>query len=116
MPRLRSPALPIAVAVVLLLVAFGAIELLPTTWLDLVNTAMLAAIAALALNLVMGHTGLVSIGNAAFLAVGAIGAVEGALYLHQSFPVSVLIGAITAAIAGLVVALPSVRVSGLLLE
>ncbi|TMF00701.1 MAG: branched-chain amino acid ABC transporter permease [Chloroflexi bacterium] len=113
MRRLMWPRL--AVALVLLLLAFGAIEVLPVTWLDLVNTAMLAAIAALALNLVMGHTGLVSIGNAAFLAVGAIGAVEGALYLHQSFPVSILIGAIAAAIAGVIVALPSFRISGLYL-
>jgi branched-chain amino acid transport system permease protein len=98
-----------------LVFGFGLIHVLPTAWLDLVNTAMLASIAALALNLVMGHTGLVSIGNAAFLAVGAIGAVEGAVYLHQGFIVSVLIGALAAAIAGFIVALPSFRISGLYL-
>jgi branched-chain amino acid transport system permease protein len=114
MGALRFPRTAAATLGVLV-VGFGLIQVLPTAWLDLVNTAMLAAIAALALNLVMGHTGLVSIGNAAFLAVGAIGAVEGALYLHQGFIVAVLIGALAAAVAGLIVALPSFRISGLYL-
>jgi branched-chain amino acid transport system permease protein len=74
---------------------------------------ILAAIAALALNLVMGHAGLVSVGNAALLATGGFGAVEASVYLHLSFPVAVLCGGLLSAVVGLVVALPAYRISGL---
>src|SRR6266550_7056849 len=40
-------------------------------WLDVANRAAIAVIAAMGLNVLTGFTGQISLGNAAFLAVGA---------------------------------------------
>ncbi len=70
----------------------------------------LSAIGAVALNLLMGYAGQVSIGNAAFMAVGAFTAV---LFNHWGgMPVAVLVGGVAAGIAGLLVGIPSLRLRG----
>ncbi|HYD10978.1 MAG TPA: hypothetical protein VEA78_12830, partial [Acidimicrobiales bacterium] len=51
-----------------------------TFYVFVFNSAMLACIGALALNLLMGTAGQVSIGNAAFLGVGGFGTV----FMHRS--------------------------------
>ncbi len=70
--------------------------------------------ASLGLMVLMGFTGQVSLGPAAFIAIGA--------YVHAyvlglgvALPLSLLTGALAAAIAGLAVGVPAIRVSGLYL-
>src|SRR6266571_9234310 len=65
----------------------------------LVDTILLAAIGAIALDLLMGTGGQVSIGNAAFLAAGAFTTVW-ASRAGVSFPFDILIGAFACAIGG----------------
>lgn len=69
-------------------------------------------IAALGLHLITGVTGQLSFGHAAFLGIGAYAAALSTLHLGLSFPLSVLIGGVTAAVAGVVVGFPSMRLTG----
>lgn len=82
-------------------------------WLFLFNQAFLAAIGAIALNLLTGFAGQISIGSAAFLAVGAWTAVI--VNGHVGFVGSVLLGGLVAGIVGVVAGLPSLRLRGLYL-
>jgi branched-chain amino acid transport system permease protein len=84
-------------------------------WIDVLNRGFIAGIGALGLNLLLGHTGLVSIGNAAFLGIGAVTAAQVAIYLEWPIYVAVLLGGLGAAAVGLVVAIPSLRIKGLYL-
>jgi branched-chain amino acid transport system permease protein len=76
------------------------------------NSWLLAGVGAVALNLLMGTAGQVSIGNAAFLAVGGFSSVW-LLSAHVPFPFDVLIGTAAAGVVGLVVGLPALRLRGL---
>lgn len=78
------------------------------------DTIMLAAVGAVALDLIMGTGGQVSIGNAAFLAAGAFSAVW-ALRAGILFPFNVIVSAGVCAIAGLIVGLPALRIRGMYL-
>ena len=82
-------------------------------WLHLVNLVALATIGAVALNLLTGVCGQVSLGHAALLAMGAFTAAILAGSLKAPF-LAVLIAATAAgALLGLIVGLPSLRFRGL---
>lgn len=100
-------------AVVLAAVVFGLRA--SNAWIDIANTALIASIAAVALNLLLGHTGLVSIGNAAFLAVGAVVAAQVADLNGGPFWLAALAGTGAAAFVGLLLAIPAGRIKGLYL-
>jgi branched-chain amino acid transport system permease protein len=80
----------------------------------IVDTILLSAIGAIALNLLMGTGGQVSIGNAAFLAAGAYATVW-AVRLGVPFPFDVIIGGLACAVAGFIVGLPALRIRGMYL-
>ena len=63
----------------------------------------------------LGHTGLVSIGNAAFLAVGAFTAAIASTRYGLPLLACAVLGGLVAASLGLVVAIPAARISGLYL-
>jgi branched-chain amino acid transport system permease protein len=69
-------------------------------------------ILAVSLHLVIGITGQFSIGHAGFLAVGAYVSAIFTMKLQLPFPVAILAGGIVAALAGLVVGIPSLRLKG----
>jgi branched-chain amino acid transport system permease protein len=81
----------------------------------LVDTAVIAAIAAMALNLVMGFAGLVTAGTAALLAIGAYSAATFTTYQHWPFVPVLIISMVAGGLVGLLVGLPSLRVTGLYL-
>jgi branched-chain amino acid transport system permease protein len=81
----------------------------------LVNTAAIAAIAAMALNLVMGFAGQVTAGSSALLAVGAYTAATFTTYQHWPFLLVLLVATTVGAVVGLLVGLPSLRVRGMYL-
>jgi branched-chain amino acid transport system permease protein len=85
-----------------------------SSYLFTFNTCLLAVMGAVSLNLLMGTAGLVSIGNGAFLAVGGFGSLI-ALRLHLAFPLDVLAGGLIAAVIGVVIGLPALRLRGLYL-
>ena len=66
----------------------------------------------LGLNLLTGYTGLVSLGQAGFFAIGAY--TSALLMIHTELPflVTVLMAAITSAFAGFLLGLPTLRLSG----
>jgi branched-chain amino acid transport system permease protein len=75
---------------------------------------LLAAIGACGLDLLMGTGGQVSIGNAAFLAVGAYTTVW-AVRVGVAFPLDVILGGVMAGLVGLVVGVPALRIRGMYL-
>ena len=84
-------------------------------WLDVVNRIGIAIIGAIGLNILTGYTGQISMGNAAFLAVGAYS--TGWLANNAGLPLFATIalaGLLTAAI-GMIFGIPSLRLRGLYL-
>ncbi len=69
-------------------------------------------ILAASLHLVIGITGQFSIGHAGFLAVGAYISAIVTMKLHMPFPVAIIVGGVIAALAGLIVGIPSLRLRG----
>lgn len=82
-------------------------------WLKGILTPLLAyALAALGLNILTGYAGQLSLGHAAFMAVGAYGAVIA--YGRWAWPLipALLLGGLAAAIVGALVGMPSLRIKG----
>jgi branched-chain amino acid transport system permease protein len=78
-------------------------------------------ILAVSLNLINGHTGLFSLGHAGFMAVGAYSAASFTLAFSKSVPpammpvvfvVALVLGGLAAALAGLAVGVPTLRLRG----
>jgi branched-chain amino acid transport system permease protein len=80
----------------------------------IVDTILLSAIGAMALDLLMGTGGQVSIGNAGFLAGGSFATVW-ASRAGVPFPLDVIVAGIVCAAGGLVVGLPALRIRGMYL-
>ncbi len=70
------------------------------------------AILAMSLNLIVGYTGLLSLCHAAFLAIGAYTTAVLMVTAHAGFWGSLVLSGLFAAVAGLIVALPTLRLSG----
>src|ERR1700677_2642611 len=72
-----------------------------------------AIIMAVSLNLINGYTGQFSLGHAGFMAVGGFTAAKLTLVTSNAmFPVSLVFGGLMAAIVGLIVGVPSLRLKG----
>lgn len=70
-------------------------------------------ILAVSLNLINGHTGQFSLGHAGFMAVGGFAAAKLTMLTSDAFfPLAMLLGGAVAALAGLIVGIPSLRVRG----
>jgi branched-chain amino acid transport system permease protein len=80
-----------------------------------VNYALIAMMAAIALNLLVGYTGLLSLGHAAFFSVGAITAAVLDVQHNVPFPLVILAAGLAGAAVGAFVGLPSLRLRGLYL-
>ena len=84
-------------------------------WLNLANQIALATIGAIGLNILVGYTGQISLGQGAFMAVGAYGSGLLTARLGVPFWASIPIAALLAAAVGIVFGLPSLRLKGLYL-
>src|ERR1043165_4530005 len=110
--------LPIARwAVAAIIVLFTVV--LPLTlheyYLSIINLSLIAIVGALGLNILVGYTGQISVGHAAFMSVGAYTAANLAVHLHLPFWVTLPAGGLMAAFIGAIVGIPSLRIRGLYL-
>jgi branched-chain amino acid transport system permease protein len=84
-------------------------------FVSLVNLSMIAVVGAVGLNILVGYTGQISIGHAAFMSVGAYTAANLAVRLDLPFRITLPAGGLMAAAVGAVVGIPSLRIKGLYL-
>ena len=109
--RVRNWVGPLA----LLIVAYGVVPAFATAyWLDAILIPFLAlSLAAVGLNLLTGYAGQLSLGSAAFMAVGAFAAYNFNLRL-EGLPLllSMVAAGLSATVVGLVFGLPSLRLRG----
>jgi branched-chain amino acid transport system permease protein len=85
-------------------------------FLSILIPFLILALAAIGLNLLVGYCGQISIGHAAFMAVGAYAAYNLALRVPQlNFLVVLVLSGLIAAAAGLLFGIPSLRIKGLYL-
>ncbi|MDX1577762.1 MAG: branched-chain amino acid ABC transporter permease, partial [Gemmatimonadota bacterium] len=84
-------------------------------WLNLANQISIATIGAIGLNILVGYTGQISLGQGAFMAVGAYAA--GLLTLRLGLPwgVSIALACLLTSLVGTFFGLPSLRLKGLYL-
>jgi branched-chain amino acid transport system permease protein len=104
-------AVTLAVAAGIALLPFGLSNYHRSTGADVA----VYFIAILALNIVTGYTGQISIGHGAFMSVGAYTAANLAVRLDSPWPVNLMFGGLMAAAVGAVVGIPSLRIKGLYL-
>ena len=81
-------------------------------WLSIVNTILIAVIGAVGLNILVGSTGQISLGQGGFLAVGAF--TSALLYQRADLPapVSIACAVVVTAGAGALFGLPALRLKG----
>ena len=110
--------LPIAkwtVAVLALLFVVVIPLLVHEYYLSILNLIFIAIVGALGLNILVGYTGQISIGHGAFMSVGAYTAANLAVRLGLPFWLTLPAGGLMAALIGVVVGMPSLRIKGLYL-
>jgi branched-chain amino acid transport system permease protein len=103
---------------VLVLFAFLAVPFLASDYLflSILIPFLILTIAAIGLNLLVGYCGQISIGHAAFMAVGAYAAYNLVLRLPQlNFLIVLLLAGFIAAGVGMLFGIPSLRIKGLYL-
>lgn len=83
--------------------------------LDVSNRIGIAIIAAIGLNILTGFTGLISLGNAAFMAIGAFSAGYLGIRFSLPFYLCIPLAGLITAVLGMVVGIPSLRIKGLYL-
>ncbi len=90
-------------------------RVLSTVWINNVNQVLIAVVGVTGLNILLGYTGQISIGHGAFAGVGAFTMAVLNNRWHVPMLVGLPIGAAMAALLGLAVGIPSLRVKGLYL-
>jgi len=104
-----------AAVLVALIIVFAIVPLVASDyWLSsVIIPTVVMGLTGIGLNLLMGYTGLVSLGSAAFMAIGAFSAYN--LLLRAPFlplPVALVGAGLAAAAAGVLFGLPSLRIKG----
>ncbi len=84
-------------------------------WLTLANQIAIATVGAIGLNILVGYSGQISLGQGAFMAVGAYGAGILTLRLGVPFWAGIPLASLLTAAVGLLFGLPSLRLKGLYL-
>ena len=113
--RIFETRLPVIGVVGLLAVLACVPYFAGTYWLDVLNRIGIAIIGAIGLNILIGFTGQISIGHAAFLAVGAYGTAILGTKAGLPFWLPIPLAAVLTSLFGLVFGVPSLRLKGLYL-
>ncbi len=100
----------------LLIVALLALPLgAPRYWIYFAGLLGINVIAAHGLNIMTGYTGLLSLGHAAFIGVGAYTVALAQIHLSLPFFITIPLAGVAAAMIGIGFGLPSLRIRGLYL-
>lgn len=104
-----------AALIAALVLAFGVVPAVATDyWLSsIIIPTIVMGLAGIGLNLLQGYTGLVSLGSAAFMSIGAFAAYN--LLLRAPglpLPAALILAGLIAAAAGVIFGLPSLRIRG----
>ncbi|HEX2705095.1 MAG TPA: branched-chain amino acid ABC transporter permease [Candidatus Lustribacter sp.] len=89
--------------------------LLDSYWLGIANTILIAVVGAVGLNILVGYTGQISLGQGGFLAVGSYTSAIVSTRAGLPVPVSVVIAVVMTAAVGALFGLPALRLKGLYL-
>jgi branched-chain amino acid transport system permease protein len=114
----QKPMFRFWIPILLSLLLYGLIQFLISAsvlnsyYVTIIHTIGINIILAVSLHLIIGITGQFSIGHAGFLAVGAYVSAIITMKLGFPFPVALLAGGIAAALAGLLIGIPSLRLKG----
>jgi len=81
-------------------------------FITIMSLFFINSLAAMGLNLIMGYAGQISIGQAAFMGIGAYTSSLLTMRLSLPLPLSILCGTLLAAFLGLFLGFPSLRLSG----
>ncbi len=81
-------------------------------YINIINKVLIYIIMALGLNILVGYTGLVSLGQAGFVAIGAYTTTILMTKLNLNFFVATFIAFIVAGIFGIILGLPTLRLKG----
>ncbi len=84
----------------------------PDSYLFTLALMLVTALALLGLSYIIANSGLVSVGHAAIQGIGAYAAAICATRLHAPWPLALVAAVAAAALVGLIVAIPSVRLTG----
>lgn len=113
--RLNTPRLPlIATAAVVLVACIAPFQLVPFHTFQLAM-AMIYAVTLLGLNLLVGHTGQISLGHGGFFAVGAYTAAIAMEHWDTPYFATVPIAAAVTFVLGFALGVPALRLRGLYL-
>lgn len=88
------------------------ISLIPSVWIGTIIRICIFAVAVQGLNILLGYTGQISLGHAAFVAVGAYSSAIFVRELGFSFWVALPVASLLTGVVGLIFGLPSLRVKG----
>jgi branched-chain amino acid transport system permease protein len=111
----RTLIRPAIIAILLLFVLLGLPSLFSLYYIDASTQVAIYAIVALGLGLLVGRVGLVSLGQAAVLALGAWVAARLLFATSMPFEIVLLASGLITMILGTLVGLPALRLSGLYL-
>lgn len=81
-------------------------------YIQVLTMVGISLIAALGLHLITGITGQFSFGHAAFVSIGAYASALVTIHLHLPFVLSMLAGGLAAALCGVLLGFPSLRLTG----
>lgn len=113
--RWRAIPLPaVAIAALLLIAVAAPFHLAPFHTFQLAM-AMIYAVTLLGLNLLVGHTGQISLGHGAFFAVGAYTAALAIQHWQLPYPVTIPLAAALTFVLGFALGVPALRLRGLYL-
>ena len=110
--NLRFVLFGIIISLVPLLVSAGVIK---TSWMGILGATLIYTICALGLNLLLGWSGLVSLGTAGFMGLGGYISAYVTGNLGMPWEVGILAAVVISLILGIIVGMVSLRVEGLYL-
>jgi branched-chain amino acid transport system permease protein len=82
------------------------------SYVELGSRVLVYALAAMALNFLLGYTGVLSFGHAAYFGLGGYGAAMVLKFIYPSTPLAILVGVVVATVAAAVIGLMIVRLRG----